>query len=81
VVALFKFKSEWRKREMIIGKDNKGSVISWQEQYVSSDKIVMVSVSRNFTTIATTDKKTGKVDTQTFLGKPPLPSAFSAGNK
>ncbi len=66
---------------MIISKDNDGNIIGWRETYISKDEIVDVSVIGNINTISTRDRKTGKVDSKTFFGKPLLPSAFSADNK
>jgi hypothetical protein len=61
---------------MLISKDNDGRVIGWMETYFSDGKTVIVNACRNFTTISTTDTTTGKVKSETFFGKPPLPGAF-----
>jgi hypothetical protein len=66
---------------MIISKDNNGNIIGWRETYISADEIVNFSVGGNITMISTQNRSTGKVESKTFFGKPPLPSAFSAGNK
>jgi hypothetical protein len=66
---------------MIISKDNNGRVVGWRETYVSKDEIVNVSVNGNITSISTQNRTTGKVESKTFFGKPPLPSAFASGNK
>jgi hypothetical protein len=66
---------------MIVSKDSNGNVIGWRETYISKDEIVNVSVGGNITTISTQNRTTGKVDSKTFFGKPPLPSAFSNGSK
>ena len=66
---------------MLISKDNSGNIIGWRETYISKDEIVDVSVNGNITAINTRDRTTGKVDSKTFFGKPPLPSEFENGNK
>lgn len=66
---------------MLISKDNDGRIIGWRETYISGDEIVNVSFGGNITTISTRNRTSGKVDSKTFFGQPPLPSTFSAGNK
>ena len=66
---------------MLISKDNGGKTIGWRETYASKDESVDVSVQRNFTTVTTRDRNTGKVETKTFVGKPLLPSDLSGGSK
>lgn len=66
---------------MIISKDNSGRIIGWMETYTSDREIVTVSVNGTINTISTHDRKTGKVESKTFFGKPLLPSAFASGNK
>jgi len=66
---------------MIISKDNEGRIIGWMETYISAEDIVIVSVGGNITAISTQNRTTGKVDSKTFFGKPPLPSAFDKGNR
>ena len=65
---------------MLIMRNNRGEVTGWRETYISEREIVEVSVNGNINTIMTQDRKTGKVETKTFFGKPLLPSAFS-GNR
>lgn len=65
---------------MIITKNGKGNIVGWRETYVSDREIVNVSVIGNISTISTRDKKTGKIDSKTFFGKPALSSA-SEGSK
>jgi hypothetical protein len=61
---------------MLITKDNSGKTIGWRETYQSKDESVDVSVHRNVSTITTRDRRTGKVDSKTFIGRTPLPSDF-----
>ena len=62
---------------MLISKDNSGKPIGWRETYFGSNETVNVSVVRNITTISTRDKTNGKVESNTFLGTPLLPSKVS----
>lgn len=66
---------------MLVSKDNSGNVIGWMETYFGDNRTVTVNVHRNFTTILTQDRTTGQVKSETFVGKPPLPSDFKSGNK
>ena len=66
---------------MIISRDNNGNIIGWRKTYISKNEIVEVSVNGNINTITTRDRRTGKVESKTFFGKPLLPSAFDKGNK
>ena len=66
---------------MLVSKDNSGRIVGWRETYFSAEETVNVSVLRNVSTITTTDKATGKVQSKTFVGQPPLPSDFSGGSK
>ena len=66
---------------MIVSKDNSGRIVGWREAYFSAEETVNVSVLRNVSTIITTDKTTGKVESKTFVGQPLLPSDFSGGSK
>ncbi len=66
---------------MLISRDNSGNIIGWLETYYSDRETVTVHVHRNFSTIAKHDRKTGKVESKTFYGKPLLPSAFEANKK
>ncbi len=66
---------------MLVSRDNGGNVIGWMETYFGDNRTVTVNVSPNFTTILTQDRTTGQVKSETFVGKPPLPGAFEAGNK
>jgi len=66
---------------MLVSKDNDGRVIGWMETYSSDGRIVTINVSRNFTTISSQDRTTGKVKSETFFGKPPLPGAFEPDKK
>lgn len=61
---------------MLISRDNKGKVIGWLEIYSSGNRSVTAHVGRNVTTISTLDRKTGRVKSETFFGRPPLPGAF-----
>jgi RIO-like serine/threonine protein kinase len=61
---------------MLISEDNDGKVIGWMETYSSGNRTVTANVSRDVTTVSTLDRKTGKVKTETFFGKPPVPGAF-----
>ena len=63
---------------MLTTKDNHGKVVGWREHYTSKDESVDVSVHRNVTTVATRDRNTGKVNSNTFIGKTPLPSDFDS---
>jgi hypothetical protein len=58
---------------MLVSKDNDGRVIGWMETYFSDGKTVIVNACRSFTTISTQDTTTGKVKSETFFGKLPLP--------
>jgi hypothetical protein len=66
---------------MLITKNNSGRTIGWRETYFSKDESVDVSVHRNVSTITTRDRTTGRVDSKTFIGRTPLPSDSSRGNK
>lgn len=66
---------------MLINKDNSGRVIGWQEVYIGEREIVNVSVNGNISMISKRDRTTGQVESQTFFGKPLLPSDFGQGNK
>lgn len=59
---------------MLISKNNNGKTIGWRETYFSKDKTVDVSVHRNISTITTRDRKSGKVDSKTFVGRTLMPS-------
>jgi hypothetical protein len=59
---------------MLTSKDNSGKTIGWRETYQSKDESVEVSVHRNVSTITTRDRKSGKVDSKTFIGRPLMPS-------
>ncbi|HZU42949.1 MAG TPA: hypothetical protein VE994_09780 [Terriglobales bacterium] len=61
---------------MLVGKDSDGNVVSWMETYFSDGKVVTVNASRAFTVISTQDTNTGKVKSETFFGKLPLPGTF-----
>jgi hypothetical protein len=66
---------------MLVSKDNNGKIVGWRETYFSAEETVNVSVLRNVSTITTTDKATGKIESKTFVGQPLLPSDFSGGSK
>jgi hypothetical protein len=66
---------------MLISKDNSGRIIGWLETYYSDNETVTVNVHRNFSTVMKHDRTTGKVESKTFYGKPPLPSEFEANKK
>jgi hypothetical protein len=66
---------------MLIMKNNKGEVTGWRETYISEREIVEVAVNGNINQITTRDRRTGKAETKTFIGKPLLPSDFSSGNR
>ena len=66
---------------MLISKNNRGEVTGWRETYTSDSEIVEVSVNGNINMITTRDRRTGKVETKTFFGKPLLPSDFASGNR
>ena len=66
---------------MLISKNNKGEVTGWRETYISEREIVEVAVNGNINQITTRDRRTGKVETKTSVGKPLLPSDFSSGNR
>ena len=66
---------------MLISKDNSGKTIGWRETYFSKDETVDVSVVGNASTITTRDRKTGRTDSKTFVGRPLMPSDFSNGKK
>jgi hypothetical protein len=66
---------------VLISKNNKGEVTGWRETYISDHEIVEVAVNGNINQITTRDRRTGKVETKTFVGKPLLPSDFSSGNR
>lgn len=61
---------------MPISRDNRGKVIGWLETYSSGNRTVTANAGRNATTISTLDRKTGRVKSETFFGRPPLPGAF-----
>lgn len=66
---------------MIIGRDSEGRVTGWLETYISEREIVDVQVNGNITNVISPDRTTGKVDSKTFFGKPPLPGAFEPSKK
>ena len=65
---------------MLISTDNDCRIIGWREIYFSGDEIVNVTIGGNITTIFTRNRTSGRVDSKTLFGKPPLPSTVSAGN-
>ncbi len=53
-------------------KDNSGKKIGRLDVSMSKDLVVTVHELRNITTIATRDRNTGKVTTETLVGKSPF---------
>lgn len=66
---------------MLISKNNSGKSIGWRETYFGKDETVDVSVVGYVSTITTRDRNTGKVDSNTFVGRPLMPSDCSDGKK
>jgi hypothetical protein len=66
---------------MLVSKDNDGKVIGWTETYLSDKEMVIVNVLRNFSTISKQDRTTGKWESKTYFGTPPVPGVFEAGNR
>jgi len=66
---------------MLVSKDNHGNIIGWRETQISKNEIVDVSENGKIDTITTRERTTGKTESKTLFGKPPLPFAFSGGNE
>jgi hypothetical protein len=54
--------------------DNEGKCIGRLDVAVTSKEVITVSELRNVTTITVRDRATGRVDTNTLFGEPPLGS-------
>ena len=57
---------------MLINKDKSGKPIGFIENLTSNDRVVTINQSRQVTTVATRDRTTGKVKSETFFGSVPL---------
>lgn len=66
---------------MLTSRDNNGKVIGWMETYFGKDESLTVNVSRNVTTVARQDRTSGKWETKTLFGTPPVPGAFDEGKR
>jgi hypothetical protein len=57
---------------VLINKDNCGKPIGFIENLTSNDRVVTINQSRHVTTVATRDRTTGKVKSETFFGNLPI---------